>query len=262
MHCRAGLFQTIACTSSDFNFSLDSLKSIAYIIAMNFQTITPEKLLGPLNEVETRHAPKELYVRGDLTLPSHYMCVSIVGSRKASPEGLARARALARAVVARGGVVVSGLADGIDTAAHMATIEAGGKTIGVIGTPLDQATPKKNAALQEQIAEQHLLISQFPIGSPALPKNFAIRNRTMALISNATVIVEAGEKSGTIHQGWEAIRLGRPLFILESTANNPELTWPEKFIHYGAEILSRDLLDDFFNMLPEGGRGDEVPLNF
>ena len=239
---------------------MDIFRRIAYIIPMEFQTITPEELLGPLNEVEKKHAPQELYVRGDVKLPSRFMCVSIVGSRKATPEGLARARTLARAVVARGGVVVSGLADGIDTAAHTATIEAGGQTIGVIGTPIDQATPKKNTVLQEQIAKEHLLISQFPLGSPALPKNFAIRNRTMALVSNATVIVEAGEKSGTIHQGWEAIRLGRPLFILESTANNPELTWPEKFIQYGAEVLNKGLLDDFFNMLPEGGRGDEVPL--
>jgi DNA processing protein len=227
---------------------------------MIFKTITPENLLGALNDVEQKHAPKKLFVRGDVSLPSRFMCVSIVGSRKATPEGMARARTLSRAIVARGGVVVSGLADGIDTAAHTACIEAGGKTIAVLGTPLDQATPVKNKALQEKIATEHLLISQFPLGSPAQPKNFAIRNRTMALISSATVIIEAGEKSGTIHQGWEAIRLGRPLFILESTANNPNLTWPQKFIQYGAEVLNKDLLDDFFNMLPEGGRGDEIFL--
>lgn len=77
----------------------------------------------------------------------------------------------------------------------------------------------------------------------------------MTLISDATVIVEAGEKSGTIHQGWEAIRLGRPLFLMESLVNNHNLSWPRELIHYGAEVLTKELLDQFFDMLPVRGRG-------
>lgn len=151
--------------------------------------------------------------------------------------------------------MVSGLAEGIDTAVHTASIEMVGKTVAVIGTPLNQNYPRQNSALQEDIAREHLLISQFSNHTTSMPKNFILRNKTMALISDATVIVEAGEKSGTIHQGWEAIRLGRPLFLMESLANNPHMSWPKELIKYGAEVLTKNLLDQFFDMLPARGRG-------
>jgi DNA processing protein len=225
---------------------------------MQFKNITVENLLGALNEVEEKNAPKEIFVRGDSTLFRKHMSVSIVGSRKASPEGISRAKTLAKTIVSRGGIVVSGLAEGIDTAAHTGAINAGGQTVAVIGTPLDQTYPKANAELQEKIATEHLLISQFPIGYPSMPKNFVLRNRTMALISDATVIVEASEKSGTIHQGWEAIRLGRPLFVMESLLNK-NLKWVNEFLDYGAEVLTRDKLDDFFSMLPATELGGYEP---
>lgn len=225
---------------------------------MEFQKTTVENLLGALNEVEEKNAPKEIFVRGDSDLFHKHMSVSIVGSRKASPEGISRAKALAKTIVSRGGIVVSGLAEGIDTAAHTGAINAGGRTVAVIGTPLDQTYPKSNSELQEKIAREHLLISQFPSGYPSMSKNFVLRNRTMALISDATVIVEASEKSGTIHQGWEAIRLGRPLFIMESLANSRNLSWPKELISYGAEILTRDLLPEFLDLLPSEGRSREV----
>ncbi len=81
-----------------------------------------------------------------------------------------------------------------------------------------------------------------------------MRNRTMALLSDATVIVEAGEKSGTTHQGWEALRLGRPLFIMESLLERGECTWAEEMMGYGAEVLRDSTLELLFEMLPEGSR--------
>jgi DNA processing protein len=123
---------------------------------------------------------------------------------------------LAAWLVRHGAVVVSGLAEGIDTAAHQGAIDAGGQTIGVIGTPLEKAYPAKNRALQTRLMDEYLVLSQFATGCPVQPKNFPIRNRTMALISHATIIVEAQEKSGSLHQGWEALRLGRPLFRARS----------------------------------------------
>ena len=173
---------------------------------MEFQTITVEKLLGSLNEVELKNAPKAIYACGEISLFKQFMSVSIIGSRKPTEQGIKRARSLARTIVSKGGIVVSGLAEGIDTAAHTATIEMGGRTVAVLGTPINQVYPKSNSRLQERISSEHLLLSQFPNGYPLKPQNFVLRNRTMALVSDATVIVEAGEKSGTIHQGWEAIR--------------------------------------------------------
>lgn len=212
--------------------------------------MTPTEILGALNDVEAKNAPKKLYVAGDVSLVARGPRVSVVGSRKASPEGLARARALAKALVAHDMIVVSGLAAGIDAAAHTAAMEAGGRTIAVLGTPLDETYPKENADLQARIARDHLVVSQFASGTAVTPRNFPIRNRTMALLTDATVIVEAGEKSGTLHQGWEALRLGRKLFLLESVVNDAELSWPKEMIGYGAEVLSRENLDDALFDLP------------
>jgi DNA processing protein len=217
---------------------------------MNVVTVTPGDVLGPLNEVEQKNAPRELYLRGDVSLLHQGPRVSVVGSRQASAEGLKRASFLVRALVSHKMVVVSGLAEGIDTAAHTTAIESGGRTIAVLGTPLNQAYPAATRELQERIAQAHLLVSQFRPGASVTPKNFPIRNRTMALLTDATIIVEAGEKSGTLHQGWEALRLGRPLFLMESVAYDPNLSWPKQMMEYGAQVLSRENLEDELADLP------------
>ena len=170
---------------------------------MSYQSVSPQDLLGPLNEVEQKNAPKTLYIAGDTGILGEGARVSIVGSRKASPEGLRRASKLAGLMAGRG--IVSGLAEGIDTAAHTAAINRGGRTIAVLGTPLDQVFPRQNAALQDQIMREHLAVSQFPAGHAVQRKDFPLRNRTMALISDATVILfvrrwqeERSELCGTL----------------------------------------------------------------
>jgi DNA processing protein len=204
----------------------------------SISALTVEDLLGrPLNDVEEKFAPR-LYVKGTLHRPLPRPRVSIVGSRKASASGLSDARNIANILVGEEVVTVSGLAEGIDTSVHEATIESGGKTIAVLGTPLNKTYPQKNFKLQQEIMRYHLAISQFQIGHQTTRKNFVLRNRTMALISDATIIVEARDTSGSLHQGWEALRLGRPLFIRKSILNDTRLRWPEKMLRYGAIILS------------------------
>ena len=188
------------------------------------QLIRTDEIWGALNDFERKHAPKELFIEGDDSLLTEGLRVSVVGSRKASEAGLKRARLFSEALVRHGITVVSGLADGIDKVAHETAIREGGKTIAVLGTPLDKTYPAKNKKLLETIKADHLAVSQFPLGYPAKKENFPRRNRTMALISDATVIVEAGEKSGTRSQGWEALRLGRLLFIMRNVAEDPDLT--------------------------------------
>lgn len=217
-----------------------------------FRKVSFEDLLGPLNAVEKKHAPASLFVAGDIDLCRNFAKVSVIGTRDVSPAGIKRTQQIVGRLVEREVVVVSGLARGVDTAAHQAAIACGGKTIAVLGVPLDQVYPPENAALQKKIMAEHLAISQFPSGFPMQKKNFPIRNRTMALISNATIIIEAGEGSGTLHQGWEALRLGRPLFITESLLKHPELKWPQEMIGYGAQVLSRESIDLLFEMLPQG----------
>lgn len=205
------------------------------IVNATLPSATVEALLGPLNAVERRNSPPQLWFAGDRSLLRQRR-VAVVGTRKASEEGLRRAARLGRELAKQGVVVVSGLALGIDTAAHMAAIENGGRTIAVLGNGIDVRYPKRNSALQDAIAKDHLLLSQFEPGTPAIDRSFPSRNRTMALVSQATVIVEAQERSGTVSQGWEAIRLGRPLFLLRSLVKSG-LAWPTLVLEYGAEIL-------------------------
>lgn len=160
----------------------------------------------------------------------HAKSVSIVGTREVSEEGRRRAAKLARELVRAGVTVVSGLARGVDTAALTAAIEAGGRVAAVIGTPLSQAYPSENARLQETIWGDHLLVSPFAEGETVFRSNFPKRNRVMAALSDATVIVEASDTSGTLHQAAECQRLGRWLFIMKSVADNPALTWPKSFL--------------------------------
>jgi DNA processing protein len=211
----------------------------------------PEELLGPLNEVEKKNAPARLYVAGHREILDFGARVSIVGSRRASRRGLDDAGALSEKLASQGVVIVSGLAEGIDTSAHMAAIGARGRTVAILGTPLDEFYPAKNRDLQALIMREHLCLSQFPAGAPSQRGNFPMRNRTMALVSDATVIVEAGDKSGSLHQGWEALRLGRPLFLLESVVEDSSLAWPREMERYGAQVVSLTALDLVFEFLPE-----------
>lgn len=214
-----------------------------------------EDLIGPLNAVEKKHAPEILYTEGDVGLLARGPRVSVVGSRKPSDKGMKRADALTKALVGAGITVVSGGAMGIDAIAHRVAMAEGGRTIGVLGTGVDVRYPRSSAALQDAIARDYLLVSQFPPGAPGKRFHFPKRNRTMALLSDATIIVEAQEKSGTVHQGWEALRLGRLLFLLESLATRDDLSWTSKFIHYGAQILKQDTLAEALGAIPERPSG-------
>ncbi len=220
---------------------------------------SPSQLLGTLNDVERKNSPEVLYAAGELKLLKRGPRVSIVGSRKASRGGLNRAERLARDLAKERVIVVSGLAQGIDTAAHKAAMDAGGRTIAVLGNPLDTFFPAENRALQVENMRDHLAISQFRPGTPIQRTNFPQRNRTMALISDATVIVEAGRKSGSISQGWEALRLGRRLFIMRNVADDHELLWPAEMIRYGAEVLAET--EEILDALPLGA-GDSVAAAF
>ena len=153
-----------------------------------------------------------------------------------------------RSLVADEFTVVSGLAAGVDRVAHQTAMEAGGRTIAVIGTPLSHTYPRENRDLQRCIAEHFLLISQVPLRryeSQDYRYNrsfFPERNVTMSALTEATVIVEAGEISGTLIQARAALRQGRKLFILDSCFRDPCLTWPAKLAEKGA-IRVRDYDD-------------------
>jgi len=204
---------------------------------------------GMLNDFEKKNAPKHLFTYGDFNLLSEGKRISVVGSRNVSEEGAIRAKIVSKILVENGFIVVSGLAKGVDTVAHKTAIACGGKTIAVLGTPIDEVYPKENYNLLESIKSDHLAVSQFESGWKTTPKNFPMRNRTMALISDATIIIEAKEKSGTIHQGWEALRLGRRLFIMENIEKS-NYPWVSEMKNYGAQILTRENIGQCLEEIP------------
>jgi len=222
-----------------------------------YPSIQLENLLGrPLNDIESKFDPKIIFYKGSMEIPLPCPRVSIIGSRGASEKGLSEAKEITKILVKNEVVIVSGLAKGIDTIGHKTAIEYGGRTIAVIGTPLNKVYPKENSQLQEEIMKNHLVISQYPVGHSTTPKDFVFRNRTMALISDATVIVEAGESSGSLHQGWETLRIGRPLFIRRDVMENDRLEWPRKMMEYGAMILDEPL--DILENLPTNIKMSEL----
>jgi DNA processing protein len=180
-----------------------------------------------------------LYFRGWWDLIETRL-VAIVGTRHPSEEGKQRAAELARSLVLDKFTIVSGLAAGIDTVAHRTAIEFGGWTIGVLGTALHHSYPAENSDLQRIIAEEYLLISQVPIvqysrWSPRTNRFFfPQRNITMSALTEATIIVEASDTSGTLIQARAAVAQGRKLFVLDSCFANPSITWPGRFEAMGA----------------------------
>jgi DNA processing protein len=144
---------------------------------------------------------------------------------------------LAKELATSGVVIISGLARGIDTAALSSAMEHGGSVAAVIGTPIDKASPQENSALQTEIFLHHLLLTPFKKGETVYPSNFPKRNRVMAAISDATVIVEASDTSGTLHQAAECQALGRWLFILRTVVENPSVTWPTRFLNNSRTVI-------------------------
>jgi DNA processing protein len=190
-----------------------------------------------------------LYFQGWWELVNSPRTIAVVGTRNPSPEGVSRTRKLVRALLDDDFTIVSGLAKGVDATAHTTAIQEGGRTIGVLGTPLSHSYPRENVELQKEIAANHLLISQVPVmryerqANPTANRHFfPERNVTMSALTDATVIVEAGETSGTLVQARAALKQGRKLFILESCFHNESLTWPQKFAERGA-IRVRDYND-------------------
>ena len=162
--------------------------------------------------------------------------VAVVGARRATPAGVARARAVASHLAERGYTVASGLAAGIDTAAHTAALSSGGRTIAVIGTGLHRSYPPENAALQRRIAAQCAVVSQFWPDAPPTRRSFPMRNATLSGFALATVIVEAAQTSGSRMQARLALEQGRTVFLLDSLL---EQEWARAFARRaGTQVVS------------------------
>lgn len=190
----------------------------------------------PLNLRTVHDRPPALFMQGKLREDDE-RSVAIVGTRSASNRGLDLAAAVARGVVEAGYVVVSGLAAGVDTAAHSGALDAGGRTLAVIGTGLYHSFPKQNAPLQQRLAKESAVVSQFWPDQGPRPWTFPQRNAVMSGIARATIVIEASHTSGAKMQARLALEHGRPVFLLRSLLEHP---WAQTY----AERAGTSVVDD------------------
>ena len=175
------------------------------------------------------------------------------------------ARQITDMPVSHGVTVVSGLALAIDIVGHETATTKGGRAVGVLGTSLDQYEVPRNRSLQDTIGERHPLVSQFPSGQPTHQSNFPLRNKTMALLPDATLIVEATTKSGTRRQGWEATRLGPPVPCPKRLLQRQSPGWADEVLRYGDFGFDGRTLPPVLDDLPSrcfgsASHADDLPL--
>ncbi len=180
--------------------------------------------------------PPVLFLRGRVELLST-LILGIVGTRRPTAYGTTVAARLSRDLAGAGLTIASGMARGIDTAAHRAVLEAGGNTVAVFGCGVEQVYPSENRKLAEQIAEQGLLLSEFPMGTPAYPQNFPVRNRIISGMGAGVVVVEGGEYSGSSITAKLAIEQNREVFAVPGNVTS-KMSWgPNLLIKQGAKLV-------------------------
>jgi len=177
-----------------------------------------------------------LDVRGDF-LETDSLAIAIVGSRRPTPYGIEVAERLAADLAARGVTIVSGLARGIDTAAHRGAVDAGGRTIAVLGHGIDRCYPPENRSLAERIEGAGAVVSQFMVGTSPLKQNFPARNRTIAGLALGVVVVEAAERSGALITAGAAGDLGREVFAVPGRVTTETARGPHALLRDGATLV-------------------------
>jgi DNA processing protein len=200
----------------------------------------------PAALLHTADPPLLLYVQGDAALLSHPRGLAIVGSRQPTPQGADNATAFARELAVQGWLVVSGLALGIDAAAHTGALAAGAPTVAVIGTGPDRVYPARHRALAQRIAATGAVVSEYAPGTPPLPENFPPRNRIIAGITRGMLVVEAALRSGSLITARLASECGREVFAVPGSIHSPQSRGCHALIQQGAKLVesAQDILDE------------------
>ncbi len=214
----------------------------------------------PAALLEIADPPNVLYLRGNPELLQQ-PGLAIVGSRNATPQGLQTAHGFARTLAGQGLTIISGLALGIDAAAHQGALAANGNTIAVIGTGADRIYPARNKELALQIAEQGLIVSEFPLGTPVLAANFPRRNRIISGLSRGVLVVEAAPESGSLITARLAGEQGREVFAIPGSIHSPLARGCHKLIRQGAKLVETadDILEELGNLTANNQLPDEAP---
>ena len=231
---------------------IDPQAEIEQAAELGIRILTP--LDGEYPEaLKTIHDPPlALYVRGSFSPDEHML--GIVGSRKATHYGLNIADRMAYQLAQTGFTIVSGLARGIDTAAHQGALKGKGRTIAVLGAAIDQLYPPENAELADAIAQSGAVISEYPLGRQADRMTFPYRNRIISGLSMGILVVEAGFKSGTLHTADAALEQGRSVFAIPGRIDHPSAKGTNRLIKNGAKLVDNvgDILEEFQLLIPPG----------
>lgn len=216
----------------------------------------------PPGLLELHNPPIVLYAWGTVT-KDDWRALGVVGSRKTSHYGLECAKKLSYQLAYAGLTVVSGLARGIDTAAHQGALAANGRTIAVIGSGLMDLYPPENAGLAEKIASAGAVISEFPMTFPPSPQTFPYRNRIVAGWGRGLLVVEAGAKSGALITAEQAVDNGRLVYAVPGPIDRPSSFGTNRLIQQGAKLVTSagDILDDLNSLFPQPRRGQPAPAH-
>lgn len=221
-------------------------KEMAKVERLKIKVLTLEDKNYPKNLAEIFDPPGVVYYKGSLA-PQDEISLAVVGSRKYTPYGQEVAEKLVFELASAGLVIVSGLALGIDTLAHKACLEANQKTIAVLGCGLDQIYPVSNIRLADEIIQNGgAIVSEFPVGMPALRFNFPIRNRIIAGMSLGTLVIEAAPDSGSLITAQAALSQNREVFAVPGSIFSESSIGPNKLIQMGAKLVteSADILTE------------------
>ena len=216
----------------------------------------------PANLRQIYDPPLALYVKGTLE-PRDKHAIAIVGSRQTTYYGLECARKLGYQLAYAGMTVVSGLARGIDTAAHQGALAASGRTFAVLGTGLDVVYPPENGALYEKIAASGAVMTQFPFGVRPDTQHFPLRNRIVSGLSLGAIVVEAGIGSGALITANMALDQGRQVFAVPGKIDSPQSKGCHRLIKSGAKLVedAEDIFSEFEDLFPKSSRPDAPPAD-
>lgn len=207
----------------------------------------------PKSLFEIPDPPPILYVRGELH--SREPAIAVVGSRRGTSYGLLTTGRLAEGLARHGVAVISGLARGVDTAAHKGALTAGGRTIGVLGCGIDKVYPPENRKLFDEMAEKGAIVSEFPLGTLPLAENFPRRNRIISGLSRGVLVVEAAENSGSLITAQYALEHGRDVFAVPGNITYASCKGTNRLIKQGAKLVDcvEDILEELPGHEPHGG---------
>ncbi|HEY9765612.1 MAG TPA: DNA-processing protein DprA [Chroococcales cyanobacterium] len=192
----------------------------------------------PASLKEIHDPPPVLYFKGQIEVLALARAVAIVGTRSASPYGLRVARELAKRLALEGITVISGMALGIDAAAHLGALEVGGKTLAVLGCGPDVVFPRSNRGLYERITKGNFVMSEYPPGTPPAARHFPARNRIVSALAPAVVVVEAGERSGALITADFALEQGKEVMAVPGPIDQPGSLGTNRLIAQGARLVS------------------------